>query len=306
MKPNRKNIARLVTLTLVFLAGTVLGEAPLKSFGADVLVGDIVRSCPPEICALVVVPAPLPGQVRTVNKRDVAAAIQHGGGDPSAYRIPARVRVSRPAKSVSSEEMQKHVEAAVKAVLPKGFVLEELGTVSGMDVPKAGFEVRARWTGDDRFHRRVSMPIEYLSEGTKFRGAQVSALLALETEVPTAARTLNPGELVRPEDIRWKKIRLETAPGALAMTPEDIVGRLVETTVAAGAPFEQNGLKRVPVVHEGERVALESVFGLVRVSALAVSRGDGAVGDRIRVITMADNRMVWARITGPGRGRVVP
>lgn len=293
-------------MTLVLTAAPAFAEMPLKAFGADVLVGDIVHSCSKEICGLSVVSSPLPGQVRTVNKREVEAAIRNGGGDPSLYRIPTRVRVSRPAESISSTEMQKLVEAAVRAVLPKGFLLEDLGSVSGMDVPKAGFEVRAGWSGDETFHRRVSLPIEFLSEGTKFRGTQVSALLAFETDIPTAARTLNPGDLVRSEDIRWTRIRLESAPADLVMTPAEIVGHLVESTVAAGRPFEQRVLRRVPVVREGERVALESVFGLVRVSALAVSRGDGAVGDRVRVVTMADNRMVWARITGPGRGTVVP
>jgi len=306
MRQNIHNLARILTAAAVFIATPAMAGAPVKAFGAEVLVGDVVRSCPPELCALAVVSSPLPGQVRTVNKRDVEIAVRRAGGDPSALRIPERVRVIRPAKTISKEELQQQVEAAVKAALPAGFVLDDIGVMSTMDVPKAGFEVRALWSGGDTFHRRAVIPIEFLSEGMKFRGAQVSVLLALETEVPTAARDLAAGTLVRQADIRWKRVRLESGAAELSLSEADVVGRLLETEVSSGSPFEKRVLKRVPVVREGERLTLESVFGLVRVSALAVSRGDGAVGDRIRVVTMADNRMVWARVMGPGKGMVVP
>ena len=296
----------LIALILFLVAFPVSAASPLKAFGPEVLVGDVVRSCPPELCALAVAPAPLPGQVKTVDRRDVETAVRNAGGDPAGLRIPARVRVTRPAVHVSREEVGKRVETAIKAVLPAGMVLDDIGSMPDMDVPKAGFEVKACRPSDNRYHRRVSIGVEFLSEGTVFRKAQVSALVAMETDVPVSARALRPGEMVQPQDLRWKSVRLTEDATNLALSPEDIVGRLVEMPVEAFSPFEKRALRRVPVVHQGQRLKLETVFGLVRVSAVAVSRQDGAVGDRIRVITIPDNRLVWARVTAPGKGEVVP
>jgi flagella basal body P-ring formation protein FlgA len=44
----------------------------------------------------------------------------------------------------------------------------------------------------------------------------------------------------------------------------------------------------------------------VRVKTTGVVRQDGAVGDRVRVILVPANRMVWAEIIAPGRAVVLP
>ena len=289
-----------------FKSDTLLADTVHKAFGPDVLVGDIVKGCPPEICALAVTPSPLPGRTKTVNRREVVDAVRRAGGDTGVLRIPERVRVSRPSKIAKAAELQKQIREAIKSVLPAGVVLEEMGTISDLEVPKLGYAVSARWTGDEKFRRRASIPLEFLSEGTRFRTDQVSVLLAWETAIPVAVRNLNPGEVISDRDIRFKTVRLDSDTDRTVIDRAAVVGYQVQSTVTAGAFFKTEDIKRVPVVREGERVSLESVFGLVKVSALAVSRQDGAVGERVRVVTLAQNRLVWARILGPGRAMVVP
>jgi flagella basal body P-ring formation protein FlgA len=269
-------------------------------------VSDIVRDCKEELCSLAVAMSPLPGRTKTVERHDVEAAIRLAGFNTASLNMPTRVRVTRPSAIASTSTLKQKIEDAVIAILPSNVVLDEIGTVSEVETPKAGFEVRARLTGDSSFHRRVSIAIDYLSNGTKFRTAQVSALLALEADIPTAVRDLNVGDIINDRDVQWKKVRLDTEPSELAVSTAEIVGRQVDAFVPSGAPFPQRSLKRIPVIKEGERLTLESVFGLVRVAALGVSRQDGAVGDRVRVILLSDSRLVWAQISGPGRAVVVP
>lgn len=290
----------------MLLVAAPAGAKNLKAAGPDVLVGDIVSKCPPEICALAVVSSPLPGREKTVSRRDVETAIRRAGMSPAGLRIPARVRVARPSKVVADNTLKGRIAAAVEAILPEGAVIETLGALSNVEVPKAGFEVQARWPGEKEFRRRVSIPVDFFSGGRRFRTARVSALLAFETSAPVSARDLRKGETISIGDIRFKTVRLTDAPTDLLLSTQEIVGRQTASNVAEGKPFFKQSIKRIPVVREGERLALESVFGLVRVSVLGVSRQDGAVGDRIRVVTMSNNRLVWARITGPGRAMVMP
>ena len=306
MRSLRRQLLSVLAIAAVFASSTADADTIHKAFGPDVLVGDIVNRCPPEICALAVTPSPLPGRTKTVNRREVADAVRRAGKDPEFLRIPERVRVSRPSKIAKAAELKGRIETAIKAVLPPGVVLEELGTVSDLEVPKLGYAVSARWTGEEKFRRRASIPLEFLSEGTRFRTDQVSVLLAFETSIPVAVRDLRPGEVVSERDIRFKTVRLDSDAERTVTERAAVLGHQVQSPVAAGESFATEDLKRVPVVREGERVSLESVFGLVKVSALAVSRQDGAVGDRVRVITLVESRLVWARILGPGRAMVVP
>ena len=296
-------------LMAVFVCGisaSIRAMPPAKAFGAMIRVGDVVPGCPQEMCEVEVVPAPLPGRTRVVRKRDVIAAIERAGYKPSGLRIPERRRVTRPARRVSEDALRKRILDAVNAVLPKGTRLEELGHVRGVDVPRAGFEARATWPGMGHFRRRVSVPVDLISDGKKFLTIQVSALLVIETDIPVARRDLHEGTVVTQGDLVWETVRMESLPTHLATTPSEIVGRQIAAHVGKGDYFEQRSLKRIPVVRKGGQLTVESVFGLVRVKTTGVSRQDAAVGDRIRIVLVPANRLVWAEITAPGRAVVMP
>lgn len=293
-------------LTICALSTPVYALPPAKAFGAMIRVRDVVPGCPQRMCDLEVVPAPLPGRTRVVRKRDVVAAIERAGYKPSGLRIPERRRVTRPAKRVSEDVLRKRILNAVEMVLPKGVRLEQLGHVQEVKVPRSGFEARATWPGAEHFRRRVSIPVDLVSDGKTFLKIQVSALLILETDVPVARRDLHTGTIVTQNDIVWETVRLESLPTHLATTPSEVVGRQIATHIKQGQCFEQRSLKRIPVVRKGGQLTVESVFGLVRVKTTGVSRQDAAVGDRVRIVLVPANRLVWAEIVAPGRAVVMP
>lgn len=301
-----KHIGVLVSATVLLTAASASAKTPAKAFGAMVLVGDIIPSCPKEICSVEVVPAPPPGRERTVGKQDVVVAVERAGFAPSGLKIPPRRRVTRPSKRVSEDVLRNRILAAVQKVLPSGVFIEELGHLQDIEVPRAGFDAVASWPGDPTFKRRVAVPVDLVADGNKFLTIQVSALLVMETDVPVASRDLQAGTLLTHADVTWKTIRVTRQTERPATSFGEVVGQKVTCYVPKGAPFEQRNLDRIPVVQKGGQLTVESVFGLVRVKTTGVVKQDGAVGDRVRVILVPANRTVWAEIVAPGRAVVMP
>ncbi len=274
--------------------------------GASVLVGDVVKGCQGEACAIEVGPSPLPGRTRVVRRREVLAALRSAGFGTDDLMIPIRKRVVRPAKRIPEEELTPRVQDAVTDILPDGIALENLGRVGAMWVPKNGFEVQARWPGERSFRRRISIPIVLVSDGVPFRTLQVAATLQVITRLPVAAADLPKGTLLDGGTVKWAELHLNRPPDQLARTASVVLGRRLVRAVAKDEPFELVDLVKVAVVARGERLDLESIQGLVRIRTAGVARQDGAVGDRIRVLVHSTSRLLWAEVVAPGRAIVVP
>jgi flagella basal body P-ring formation protein FlgA len=301
----RITMAACLGLLLTYGASSE-AQSSAKAFGAAIKVGDIVPRCKAPVCDVAVAPAPLPGRTRVVSRRDVHDAINRAGLQAEGLRIPARKRVTRPAKTVGERELRDVIAQAVVEILPDDVKLENLGRVSKVEVPAKGFEVQARWPGAESFRRRVSIPVDLLADGVRFRTIQVAAQLVLEAEIPVAARPLERGAVVSARDIVWAKVRLDTPTNHLATQERDIVGRQLSNGLGKGMPFTARTLTRVPIIRRGQRLTVASVQGLVRVKTTGEAKQDGAVGERIRVLLMPAGRLVWAEVRGPGVAMVIP
>ncbi len=287
----------------LFSAGAAV---PKPISGARILVGDLVPRCKETSCSIEVGPAPLPGRSRVVRRQEVVKALKDAGHDSRGLNIPLSRRVLRPAKKVSKEELKNRISKAVVKVLPKGFVLESLGKVNGTNVPKDGFDVTARWPGDERFRRRVSIQVDLTSDGTSFRTMQIAATLSLNARLPVAARYLDVGTIVDAHSYKWSSVRLTEMPAHLARSPSEIIGRRISRVTEEGKPFKSRDLERIPVIMRGQRLNVVSIRGLVRVRTSGVARQDGAVGDVIRVIVQPAGRLLFANVTAPGFVEVTP
>ncbi|MDJ0761597.1 MAG: flagellar basal body P-ring formation chaperone FlgA [Myxococcota bacterium] len=274
--------------------------------GSKVRVGDIVTNCDGEPCELEIGPAPLPGHSRVVYRKDVVRVLKAAGFGSSKLKIPVRKRIFRPANIVSEEELRQAIEAAIEDIMPKNVSLEALGRVGEYKVPASGYGVRVRWPGAPVFRRRVSLPVDLVADGASFRTLQVGATFNYKARLPVAARDLPFGTILDQTAVKWAEVQLDTAPSEFAGTIGDVIGRRLNQTTEVGAPFKTRDLDRVPVVHRGDRLVIESLQGLVRIRTLGLAKQDGAVGDRIRIGVPSTSRLVWAVVTGPDSAEVVP
>ncbi|MDD5308888.1 MAG: flagellar basal body P-ring formation chaperone FlgA [Deltaproteobacteria bacterium] len=274
--------------------------------GPWVRVRDVVRGCGSPSCDTGIVLSPPPGQVLVVRREDVARAVAAAGFDGKALRIPESRSVVRSAREASSVEIGAAIAAELGRVLPEGLVIEKMEKIGAVLVPASGYSVAARWPATGGFERRVSVPVDLIADDVPFRRLQAVVTLAALLRIPVAARDLPAGAVIGANDVEDRQVRFTSMPTDLAGGADDVAGRLLLKPVRKGEAFVVRDLERIPVVRRGQQIHVESRAGLVRVTMAGVAREDGAVGERIRVVSDSSGRLLWATVLAPGRAKVCP
>lgn len=297
------------TLTLALaLSATSLAAAggPARVPKARIVVADLVPDCPESTCDIEVARSPLPGRTSIVTRAEVVRALEAAGLDAASMAIPKSTRVFRPSRRPSPDELDLAVEQAIQAKLPEHVKITDTGKVPLAEVPVSGYEVQVRWPTGGTVGGRVSIPVELLSDGEVFAKWQISAKVEFETRLPVLISDLPAGSVLRDEDVEVRALTQRNMGENFASDVSLVVGHRLRRDTPRGEPLALTDLEAVDVVRRGENVMLESVHGAIRITASAVAREDGALGERIRVVAGNSQRLLWARITAPGRAVVTP
>jgi len=117
-----------------------------------------------------------------------------------------------------------------------------------------------------------------------------------------AARTLRPGAIVAPGDLR-----VTGAPEAeAAALLEELTGLEVRVAVYAGRPVPRGALGPPTLVERNAVVVMEYVSGGLSLRAEGRALDAGAMGARIRVMNLDSRITVSGTVAGPGRVEVAP
>ena len=101
------------------------------------------------------------------------------------------------------------------------------------------------------------------------------------------------------------RLQQQAAPGAppagaLSEWPD---GYRLRSPVAPGHLLTMQDLETIPVVAAGEQVRLEVVSGPLTIALQAVARGNGAVGEKVRLELPTSHKVFQAFVTGPDQAR---
>lgn len=129
--------------------------------------------------------------------------------------------------------------------------------------------------------------------------------LAWYQPVVVLARSLNRGELITPDDVGVRSIRI-TRPDVYASSVEDVVGKCLRKAQPQGEPILLSLVEFADVIQRGTIVTL---YVLMKGGLLVESKGealqDGRMGESIRVKNLASKKTVIGIVRSPTRVEVV-
>ena len=82
---------------------------------------------------------------------------------------------------------------------------------------------------------------------------------------------------------------------------DDIVGKEVKYTINKGDAFRTSMLDAPLAIKRGDEVVMEASIGSIRVSSNGTAISDGRIGQQIRVKNNQSERVINARVVGPGK-----
>lgn len=272
-----------------------------------VRLGDLIDGLSPALADRPVFRSPDLGTTGTVQAaRVVDAATGAGVAGLDAGGL-AEVAVTRASRTVSVDEMRRVLALAIARqnglADPDAFDLHfDDGARAAHVEPDATGPVQAMeldWnpvTG--RFLARLGLSGSRVLDTHPLRLAGT----AVETvTMPVYARALDRGEVVQAADVVMVRQPRPQGPQALADGLEAAIGQAVRHTVRAGQPVLAADLTRPEIVARGEEATLTfEVPGLI-LTVRAKVMGGGALGDTVPVLNLQSQRVVQARVAGPGQ-----
>ena len=116
-----------------------------------------------------------------------------------------------------------------------------------------------------------------------------------------AGRNLQRGELVSITDITMESLDMSQYRQGYSINIDDIVGKEVKYSINKGDAFRTSVLNAPLAIKRGDEVTMESGSGSIRVSSNGTAISDGRIGQQIRVKNNQSERVINARVVGPGK-----
>lgn len=144
-----------------------------------------------------------------------------------------------------------------------------------------------------------SFTIALLVDGKQAGTHVVRGKLEVMAEVVTAAMMLQKGDILAESSVTLQSQDIGNLDKPF-MATSDVIGKQVARTVSAGTVLKPEHLVLPPVIKEGEMVKILARKGTMQLSASGLAKTDGRLGEIIAVKNIGSNKMIHARVAGPG------
>ena len=124
-------------------------------------------------------------------------------------------------------------------------------------------------------------------------------------EIPVLAHRLQPGSIVRADDLKRTRLRASLLATEVVRSPDQAIGLAVRRTVGRGKPIALADLGKPLMVTKSARVSVQLQSGALVISATGQAMESGALGDRITVLNPISRAIIEAEVIGAGRVRVL-
>ena len=141
-------------------------------------------------------------------------------------------------------------------------------------------------------------------------GAAPAAVGAIRSagmvEALVYARSLNTGDVVRPEDLTWAAVASHLVPSDAPRDAESAMGQAARKPLRAGAAVGARDLAAARVIAKDETVSVAYRAGGLNLVLQGKALSAASVGDTVRVLNPASKKIVEAIAVAPGRAVVGP
>lgn len=150
---------------------------------------------------------------------------------------------------------------------------------------------------------RVTVRVSCDSSDVRWR-LFVPASVDLFQQVVISRRSLARHTVISPEDITLRERNVGQLSGGYLREPEQAIGLRVRRPIPADSVLSPNQLEQDETVKRGDRVVISAANSRVSVRMPGEALESGATGSQIRVRNTRSDRIIRARVLGPGQVEV--
>ena len=336
----RKTVTVAVLTAFVTLALTAAGSSQaaiirLKS-RATVTVGivtladvaDVFDRNPEtvrELRAVTLLPAPASGSQLQLDFATIRSRLQTKGFNLTGIEFTGRsvVTVSVPASRMSrpnavfmrtpkvTNRQVDRAEKLLSAVIRNYLRSAELGDINVevqldrsvvlrvLSGQATGYEVRG---GRPPWDAWQLLTVRFIDGDERLQTVQVHCRVVEYPYVAMVKYTLPRGHVIRQEDIVMQQINTPNVP---VLSLNEVLGRETTKAVRQGAAIRADDIRQVPLIRRNDIVTASARIGGITVKRQLKARGDGALGDRIQLVSLDGRQQIEATVVGYHEADVV-
>lgn len=218
-----------------------------------------------------------------------------------------RVIVERTSTVVSSEHIaealleeltRRGVDGEFDIELSNRNLLLHIDSGKPATVEVASLATDAR---NERFNAIIAVP----AGDPQAQRFAVTGRIFATVEVPVPARALRPAEVIRPDDIEWRRVRAAEVRTNMLTDSNLIIGQEARRPLRAGAPVRISDVRDPVTIAKGAMVTMLYQTRAMLLTATGRAQQSGSTGDVIRIVNSQTAKTIDARILGPDRVEVI-
>lgn len=126
----------------------------------------------------------------------------------------------------------------------------------------------------------------------------------LYREVATALRSMPRNSIVQATDVQLSERDISSLRQGYILNLENVVGQKLTRPIQPNQIISANHLKVAAAINKGDEVVISARANSMYVRMPGTALEEGAIGQQIRVRNTRSQRIVHARVTGPGQVEV--
>lgn len=249
--------------------------------------------------------APLPGQTRFVDADYIRIRLRQAGyaTDRILFRGADDVRVTRKAATLPAARIREAVETAIRNRMPwrsEGVTISNIRFDESLPLPTGRLSYCIVPNRNEDYLGQILIALHLFVDGEPFRKIWVNADISVMADVVVVSRPLGRNQPVETPHITVERRDLAHLPSDAIRRVDDVVGNRTTRMLYPGTVMQASMIALPPLVKRGDIVKIVAVSGPMTISATGMVKQQGAKGDLVRVVNTGSNRMITARVTGPG------
>lgn len=272
-----------------------------------ILLGDIARIEPPDAAlsarlqTVVIGRSPLPGSSRNLSDGDVLLRLKQAGIDSSRIQLkmPETAEVIRNSITIEGDQIKKIVSDFIRQNMTDTrthMTIKDIRVPQKIVLPggRVRYEVASAPRGDSvgTFGVAVTFRVNESYEKKIWVTVTIEALV----DAVVTVRALGRYRPIIAEDVTVRRIDLSDLPANVISDPDEVIGKRTRRAIHSNQVLSSDLVELPPLVKRGDLVTIVAQIDGLKITALGQVKKKGRQGERIPVVNMDSQKVIFARV----------
>lgn len=253
----------------------------------------------------VVANSPLPGKTRFVSQDYIRIRLRQAGYQTGSmyFQGPQDIQIIRKAATVSRDAILRDVEAAIRRQMPwrlEDVAISNIRFDDKIQLPTGTLTHRIVPNRNENYLGKTLLALHLYVDGELFKKTWVHADISVMADVVKTVRPLGRNQRIGREDLTIVRADLSDLPSDTVRRIDEVLGNRTTQMIYPDTVLKTGMFTLPPLVRRGDIVKIVANAGPLTITATGKVRQKGCKGEMVDVINTDSNRIITARVIGPG------